>query len=119
MFALKEDFTPIREASNTLSKLVDRARQSPQVITRSGRPAAVVVEPGLFDEMQRALDLEAESLQILANAAATRADRGEGIPGESVQAKLRAYRAARGLPPVDPATVDPREYLDIDDAPDY
>jgi prevent-host-death family protein len=118
MFALKDDFTPIREASNRLSKLVDRARQAPQVITRSGRPAAVMVDPGLYDEMQRALSLEAESLRILADAAAACADRGEGLSGETVHAHLAAWRTAHSLPVVDPATVDPTEYLDLADAPD-
>jgi prevent-host-death family protein len=118
VFTLKDDFTPIREASNRLSKLVDRARQAPQVITRSGRPAAVMVDPGLYDEMQRALSLEAESLRILADAAALRADRGEGLPVETMRAHLHAWSAAHGLPAVDPAQVDPAEYLDLADAPD-
>jgi prevent-host-death family protein len=118
MFALKDDFTPIREAANRLSKLVDRARQAPQVITRSGRPAAVLVDPGLYDEMQRALSLEAESLRILADAAAARADRGEGLAGDTVRAHLQAWRSAHGVPTLDPAAVDPAAYLDLADAPD-
>src|SRR4051812_29687830 len=101
MFSLQDDFTPIRQASNSLSRLVDRAQQTPQVITRSGRPAAVVIDPALFDEMQRALSLEAESLRILADAAALRADRGEGVPVADLRARLRAWGAARGLPAVD------------------
>jgi prevent-host-death family protein len=118
MFALKDDFTPIREASNRLSKLVDRARQAPQVITRSGRPAAVIVDPGLYDEMQRALSLEAESLRILADAAAARADRGAGLSAETVRAHLTAWRTTHGLPAGDPPPGDPAEYLDLADAPD-
>jgi prevent-host-death family protein len=119
VFTLKDDFTPIREAANRLAKLVDRAHQAPQVITRNGRPAAVVVDPGLYDEMQRALNLEAESLRILADAAALRAERGEGLPVETVRAHWHAWRTAHGLPPVDLAQVDPAEYLDLADAPDH
>ena len=114
MFALKDDFTPIREASNTLPKLVERARQSPQVITRSGRPAAVVVDPGLYDEMQRALDLEAESLRILADAAAARADAGQSLSATEVNAWLDEWARAHGHPVYDPATMAPDVDRDSD-----
>ena len=118
MIALSKQFVTVREASNSFSQVVDRAHDTPQIVTRNGKPAAVVVDPELFDAMQQALETEAESLRILADAAAVRADRGEGLAGETVRAHLYAWRDAHGLPAVDAATADPRVYLDLGDAPD-
>jgi prevent-host-death family protein len=116
MIALSKQFVTVREASNSFSQVVDRAHDAPQVVTRNGKPAAVVIDPELFDAMQQALETEAESLRILADAAAVRADAGQGIPVEEAAAWLHQWRAAHGLPAFDPATADPRVYLD-DDAP--
>ncbi len=119
MIALSKQFVTVREASNSFSQVVDRAHEAPQVVTRNGKPAAVVVDPELFDAMQQALETEAESLRILADAAAARVDRGEGLAVETVRMRLHAWRDERGLAAVDRATVDPGEYLDLDDAPDH
>jgi prevent-host-death family protein len=117
MIELSQDFITAREASNSLSQVLDRARTSPQVITRNGKPAAVVIDPELWDDLTHALELEAESLRILADAAAERADRGEGRTREAAQARLDAWAVRHGFPPFDPATLTIEQlaqYVDLE-----
>jgi prevent-host-death family protein len=43
----------IRAAKDHLSELVEAAQQSPQSITRRGRPAAIVLSPQEFERLKR------------------------------------------------------------------
>src|SRR3954452_15467779 len=104
MIALSKQFVTVREASNSFSQVVERAHEAPQVVTRNGKPAAVVIDPELFDAMQQALEVEAESLRILADAAAARADAGQSLSGAEVGAWLDDWARAHNHPVYDPDT---------------
>jgi len=96
MISLATDFITVRDASNQLSRVLDRAQQTPQVITRSGKPAGVLIDPATWDAAQQALALEAECLRVLAAAAALRRETGASLPGAQVLARLDAYIDAHG-----------------------
>ncbi|HMA36746.1 MAG TPA: type II toxin-antitoxin system Phd/YefM family antitoxin [Chloroflexia bacterium] len=70
MISLASDFITVRHAGQNISQVVDRAQEGrPQVITRSGLPAAVLVDVAQFDLLQRALALVAADPQLRAQVA--------------------------------------------------
>ena len=121
MIALARDFVTAREAANAFGRLLDRARTTPTVITRGGKPAAVLIDPEWFDLAALLMEREAANLVALADAAAARADAGEALSGDAVRARLAAWGEAHGLPTLPPiGERDLSVYLDLpaDDAPE-
>lgn len=70
------DVTGLEEARRTLGEIVDRARlaDQPTLITRQGKPAAVVIGAESYEAM----------LSLLADAAAGQAERTQRLTGKQV-----------------------------------
>jgi antitoxin YefM len=89
----------LRAAKAELSALVDRVEKTQDrvVITRNGRPAAVLISPDDLESLEETLDVLSEpgALEEI-RAAQTELDRGEGINGEQLQALIdrRVSRAS-------------------------
>jgi prevent-host-death family protein len=84
----------LRTAKTALSALVDRVESTQErvMITRNGRPAAVLVSPDDLESLEETLDIlsDPEALARLREGEAE-LDRGEGLD----EAQLRASLARR------------------------
>jgi prevent-host-death family protein len=83
---------PLAEARAQLSKLVDEAVRTHERIevTKNGRRAAVILSADDYDSLMETLDIlgDAEAMAAIREAESLRDD--QWIPGEVVQAELRA-----------------------------
>ena len=112
MRTLTSAIVTAREAAHGLAQLRDHAATgAPIVITRHGKPAAVVLDPALWDDVPRLRAREADHLRALADLAAARADAGAALPAAQVRAQMAAWLAAHDLPPLPPGE-DRTDYLD-------
>ncbi len=84
---LARQFVGVHELRKNLTKLLDELRDEGQevVITRQGKPAAIIVNVERYLEVRRALE-EFSDPEYLASLIEARAEirRGEGSPAEDV-----------------------------------
>jgi antitoxin YefM len=90
ILVMSEVVLPLAEIKKRLSEIVDgvEARHDRVVLTRNGRPAAVIISPDELESLE-------ETLEILANPEAMRAIRkaeadinaGKGVTADQLRAK--------------------------------
>lgn len=83
---------PLAEVRASLSKLVEEAERTHQrvEVTKNGRRAAVILSADDYDSLMETLDIlgDAEAMAAIREAEALTDD--QWIPGEVVEAELRA-----------------------------
>ena len=89
---------PVREFRDNLSQLLSDVadRRDHVVVTRNGRPAAVVVPIDEYEALEETAEILSDK-DAMASIEAGRAEgeRGETVPFEEVQRELAELRAAR------------------------
>ncbi len=95
VYTVEMDAVPVRELRNDLSHVIDRVADLRQhvVVTRRGRPAAVLIPVDEYDALE-------ETAEILSDSATLRAidrglrdiERGETVSLEQVREELRHRR---------------------------
>lgn len=74
----------LSDARQGLPRLIDDAQETPIVISRHGKPAAVVISPSLFEELIQAQ----EDLEDIVAFDAAVAEGGPRIPWEEIKKML-------------------------------
>lgn len=79
---------PIRDLKDT-SKITQTVREAdgPVIVTKNGYSEMVIVTPEEYDELERARTMQ--QIYHAIGEAEARMNRGEGIDGEELMAKLR------------------------------
>ncbi len=81
---------PLAEIKKRLSEIVDgvEARHDRVVLTRNGRPAAVIISPDELESLEETLDIlsDPEAMREIRTAEAA-IDAGEVVGGEELRAK--------------------------------
>ncbi len=86
----------VADAKAHLSTYLKAAEQSPVVITRNGKPVAVLVPAGDEEDMERLLLAHSPKLQAILKAAQQRFRAGEGIPHDTFWQEVEAETSAKG-----------------------
>ncbi|MHB1422873.1 MAG: type II toxin-antitoxin system Phd/YefM family antitoxin [Gemmataceae bacterium] len=73
-----------------LSAYLVAAEQNPVVITRNGKPVAVLVHAGDEEDLERLIMAHSPKLQAILDAARQRFRAGEGIPHETFWQEVEA-----------------------------
>ncbi len=83
---------PLAEIKKRLSEIVDgvEERHERVVLTRNGRPAAVIISPEELESLEETLDIlsDPEAMREIHEAEAA-IDAGEVVGGEELRAKYR------------------------------
>jgi prevent-host-death family protein len=79
-----------------LSAYLKAVEQGPVVITRNGKPVAVLIPPGDEDDLERLLMAYSPKLQAILEASRERFRAGEGIPHERFWQEVEAETASAG-----------------------
>jgi prevent-host-death family protein len=79
-----------------LSAYLKAIEQGPVVITRNGKPVAVLVPPGDEDDLERLLMAYSPKLQGILKASRERFRAGEGISHERFWQEVEADNASEG-----------------------
>ena len=90
---------PLATVKARLSEIVDRVvrEQERVVITRNGRPAAVLISPDDLEGLEETLAIMSDpELMAAIKEGHEQAARGELIPFEDVKAELEARRKSQG-----------------------
>jgi prevent-host-death family protein len=82
-----------------LSGCMKASEQAPVVITRNGKPAAVLIAVTDEDELERLLMAHSPRLQAILKAARDRIQAGEGIPEQQFWADLERSKENRKRKP--------------------
>jgi len=77
------------------SNYVKASAQGPVVVTRNGKPVAVLLAVTDEDDLERLLMAHSPRLQAILSAARERIGAGEGIPEDQFWAELKAERATK------------------------
>jgi prevent-host-death family protein len=85
----------LADVKTHLSAYVKATAQGPVVITRNGKPVAVLVAVSDEDELEHLLMAHSPRLQALLNAARQRMQAGQGIPSEQFWAEVEADRQVK------------------------
>jgi prevent-host-death family protein len=90
IMVMSDTILPLAEIKKRLSEIVDRVQQHHErvVLTRNGRPAAVILSPDDLESLEETLDILSEpgALEEIRRSQAE-LDRGEYITGEELRAK--------------------------------
>jgi len=89
---------PVREFRSSLSSLLDDVsdRREHVVVTRNGRPAAVVIPMDEYEALEETAEILADPETVAAiEEGLAELERGEGIPWEEVKAEIAERRAKR------------------------
>lgn len=81
---------PVAEVKAKFSAYLDETAHGPVVVTRNGRPAAVIVAMTDEDELERFLLAHSPKFNALLDAADERYRRGESLSSEEFWAKVDA-----------------------------
>jgi prevent-host-death family protein len=79
-----------------LSAYLKAAEQGQVVITRNGKPVAVLVPPGDEEDLERLLMAYSPKLQAILEAARERFRSGEGIPHERFWQEVETENVSEG-----------------------
>lgn len=85
----------VADAKAHLSAYLKAAEKSPVIITRNGKPAAVLVPAGDEEELERLVMAYSPKLQAILEAARQRFRAGEGIPHETFWQEVEAVNARK------------------------
>jgi prevent-host-death family protein len=85
----------LTEAKTHFSAYVKASAQGPVIVTRNGKPVAVLVAVNDEEELERLLMAHSPRLQALLNATRQRIQAGEGIPSEQFWAEVEANKEAK------------------------
>jgi prevent-host-death family protein len=86
----------VADAKANLSEYLKAVEKNPVVITRNGRPVAVLVPAGDEDDLERLLMAHSPKLQAILEAARQRFRAGEGVPHETFWQEVEAETAGKG-----------------------
>jgi prevent-host-death family protein len=75
------------EVKTHFSAYVKASEQGPIIVTRNGKPVAVLVAVSDEEELERPMMAHSPQLQAILNAARQRIQAGQGIPDEEFWAK--------------------------------
>ena len=76
------------------SAYLKAAEQGPVIVTRNGKPVAVLVPAGDDDDLERLIMAHSSKLQAILEAARQRFRSGEGIPHETFWKEVEAETAS-------------------------
>jgi prevent-host-death family protein len=79
------------------SAYLKASEQGPVVVTRNGKPVAVVLAVTDEDELERLMMAHSPRLQAILTAARERLQTGAGIPNEQFWAEVNSEQTARKL----------------------
>jgi prevent-host-death family protein len=85
----------LADVKTHLSAYVKATARGPVVITRNGKPVAVLVAVSDEEDLERLLMAHSPRLQALLNAARHRMQAGEGLPSEQFWAEVEADQKAK------------------------
>jgi len=99
----KQDLVPVQELRAGLARFIDKVERSgrPLVVTQRGRAAAVLLSPGMLDELEEERELVRKTLRGLAEVKQRRTS-GEGGLWRKAKKKI-AEVAGAGDPAAAPA----------------
>jgi len=79
------------------SAYLKAVEQGPVIVTRNGKPVAVLVPAGDEEDLERLLMAHSSKLQAILEAARQRFRSGEGIPHETFWQEVEAETASEGI----------------------
>ncbi len=85
----------VADVSTHFSVYLEASEKGPIVVTRNGKPAAVLLAVTDEDELERLLMAHSPQLQAILDAAGKRFQNGEGIPEEEFWEKVEANSRKR------------------------
>jgi prevent-host-death family protein len=86
----------VAEVKAHFSAYLKASGQGPVVVTRKGKPVAVLLAAGDKEELERLLMAHSPKLQAILNAARARFRSGAGISHETFWREVEAENASRG-----------------------
>ncbi len=84
------------EVAADFAGYVKATRKGPVVVTRRGKPVAVLLSPGTEDDLERLLMGHSPELQSILEAARKRFREGRGIPHDSFWKEVEAENFGTG-----------------------
>lgn len=83
------------EVAADFAVYVKASKDGPVVVTRKGKPVAVLLSPGSEDDLERLLMGHSPKLQSILEAARKRFRQGHGIPHDSFWKEVEAENAGK------------------------
>jgi prevent-host-death family protein len=85
----------VTEIASDFAGYLEASEQGPIVVTRKGKPVAVLLRTGSADDLERLLMGHSPKLQAILEAARKRFRAGEGIPHEIFWKQVEAENAGK------------------------
>ena len=85
----------VREIASDFAVYLKASEQGPVVVTRNGKPVAVLLRTGSKEDLERLLMGHSPKLQTILEAARKRFRAGAGIPHETFWKEVEAENAGR------------------------
>ena len=85
----------VREVASDFAAYLKASEQGPVVVTRNGKPVAVLLRTGSKEDVERLLMGHSPKLQTILEAARKRFRAGAGIPHETYWKEVKAENAGR------------------------
>jgi prevent-host-death family protein len=85
----------LADVKTHFSSYVKASAQGPVVVTRNGKPVAVLLAVTDEEDLERLMMAHSPRLQAILNAARQRIEAGQGIPHEQFWAEVEAERATK------------------------
>ena len=85
------------EVAAHFAEYVKATKKEPVIITRDGKPVAVLLSPGSEDDLERLLMGHSAKLQTILESARKRFREGRGIPHETFWKEVEGENARRPL----------------------
>jgi prevent-host-death family protein len=85
----------VREVASDFAAYLKASKQGPVVVTRNGKPVAVLLWTGSKEDLERLLMGHSPKLQTILEAARKRFRAGAGIPHETFWKEVEAENAGR------------------------
>ncbi len=85
----------VREVASDFAVYLKASEQGPVVVTRNGKPVAVLLRTGSKEDLERLLMGHSPKLQTILEAARKRFRAGAGIPHETFWKEVEAENAGR------------------------
>lgn len=85
----------LADVKTHFSSYVKATEEGPVVVTRNGKPVAVLLAVTDEDDLERLMMAHSPRLQALLNAARRRIQAGQGIPNDQFWAEVEAEKAAK------------------------
>src|SRR5580658_5573016 len=85
----------VKEVASNFAVYLKASEQGPIVVTRNGKPVAVLLQAGDSDDLERLLMGLSPKLQTILEAARKRFRAGAGIPHETFWKEVEAEKAGK------------------------